>query len=79
MPIIVTAGHVKILLQQREKKISFSMAIGKVELRHECFPKHLHIGRARMKEDNETDDEGKRGVSMERRKAGTKERSPDGQ
>ena len=36
------------------------------------------MGTARMKQDNETDEEGKkRGVSMETSKAGTKERSPD--
>ena len=37
---------------------------------HECFPKHLFMGTARMKEDNETDGK-KRGVSMK------KVRSPD--
>ena len=34
---------------------------------HECFPKHLRMGTARTKEDNETDeDTQKRGVSMEK-------------
>ena len=43
---------------------------------HECFPKHSRMGTARMKQDKETDeDDKKRGVSMERSKAGTKERS----
>ena len=38
---------------------------------HECFPKHPCMGTARMKNDKETDEEGKkRGVSMERSKAG---------
>ena len=32
-----------------EKQVPFSMAIGKEELMHECFPKHLHMGTARMK------------------------------
>ena len=55
------------------------MAIGNWELIHERFPKHSHMETARMKKDKETDEEGKkRGVSMERRKTGKKERSPDG-
>ena len=45
---------------------------------HECFPKHLCMGTARMKYDKETDEGGKkRGASMEKSKAGTK-KSPDG-
>ena len=33
---------------------------------HECFHKHSRVGTARMKEDNETDEDGKkRGVIME--------------
>ena len=33
----------------------------------ECFPKHSRMGTARMKEDNETNVEGKkRGVNMEK-------------
>ena len=55
------------------------MAIGNGELMHECFPKHLRMGTARMKQDKETDEGGKkRGVSMEKSKAGTKKRCPDG-
>ena len=46
---------------------------------HECFPKQWRMGTARMKEDKETDEDGKkRGLSIERRKAGTKKRSPEG-
>ena len=58
----------------------FSMAIGKNKLMHQYFPKHSCMGTARMKYDKEIDKEGKkRGVGMERSKAGTKEkRSPDG-
>ena len=49
------------------------MAIGNRELMHECFPKHLCMGTARMKSDKKTDEEDKkRGVSMERSKADTK-------
>ena len=55
------------------------MAIGKVELMHECFPKNSRMGTARMKQYKETDQECKNGVSMERSKADMKEkRSPDG-
>ena len=55
------------------------MALESGELMHECFLKHLRMGTARMKLDKETDEEGKkRGLSMERSKAGTKKRSPDG-
>ena len=53
------------------------MAIGNVELMHECFPKHSLMGKA--KKNKETDEEGKKkGVNVERRKAGKKEKSPDG-
>ena len=46
---------------------------------NECFPKHSGMGTARMKYDKVTDEQGKkRGVSMERSKAGTEKRSPDG-
>ena len=55
------------------------MDIGHGELMHESFPKHSLMGTTRMKEDEETDEEGKkRGVSMEKSKAGTKKRKPDG-
>ena len=43
------------------------MAKRNVELLHECFPKHSRMGTARMTQDNETNEEGKkRGVRMER-------------
>ena len=32
-----------------KKQVPFSMAIGNGELMHECFPKHLRMGTARMK------------------------------
>ena len=54
------------------------MAIGHGELKHEYFPKHSRMGTARTKY-KETDEDGKkRGVSIERNKAGTNKRSPDG-
>ena len=68
-----------IAFTERKKKVPFSMAIINGELMHECFPKHLRMGKARMKLDIETDEEDKkRGMSVERSKAGTKKRSPDG-
>ena len=40
---------------------------------HECFPKHSRMGTATIKLDKETDEDGmKRGVGMERSKAGRK-------
>ena len=55
------------------------MAVGNGELMHECFPKHSFMGTARMKQDKETDEDGKkRGVNMEKSKAGKKKLSPDG-
>ena len=41
----------------------------------ECFSKHSRMGTARMKYNKE---KGKKGASMERSKAGTKEKSFDG-
>ena len=38
-----------IAFTEQKKKVSFSMAIGNGELMHECFPKHLRMGTARMK------------------------------
>ena len=32
-----------------KKQVPFSMAIGYMELMHECFPKHSRMGTARMK------------------------------
>ena len=54
------------------------MSIGNGELMHEHFSKHSCMGTARLKLYKETDEVGKkRGVSMERSKAVTKERSTD--
>ena len=50
------------------------MAIGNGELMHEYFPKLSRMGTARMKQDKDTDESKKRGMSMEI--AGTKKRSP---
>ena len=48
--------------KERKKEVPFSMAVGNSELIHECFSKHSRIGTARMKKDNETDEDGKKGV-----------------
>ena len=67
-------GQSKYYFALQKKKVPFSMAIGNGKLMHECFQKHLSMGKARTKQDNETDEDGKkRGVSMERRNARTKE------
>ena len=59
-------------------EVPFSMAIGNGELMQEYFPKHSCMETARLKYDNGTDeDDKKRGVNMEKSKAGTKEISPD--
>ena len=51
------------------------MAIGYGELIHECFPQHSRMGTARMKQDKETDEKGKkRGMSMEISKVATKKK-----
>ena len=43
------------------------MAIENGELMHECFPKHLRMGTARLKQDNETEEESrKRRMNVER-------------
>ena len=55
-----------------KKQVPFSMAIGNVELIHECLPKHLCMGTVTMKYDKETQEGKNRGVSMERSKVGTK-------
>ena len=51
------------------------MAVGNVELMHECFPEHLDMGTARMKQVKETKGK-KSGVSMDRSKAGRKKEVP---
>ena len=41
------------------------MAVGNVELMHECFPKHLRMGIAGIKLDNDTEEGVKRRVNKE--------------
>ena len=66
-----------IAFTERKNKVPFSVAIGHGELMHECFPKHLRMGTARMKSDKKTDEGGKKkGVNIEKRKAGTKRDVP---
>ena len=72
---LISFWNVKLRSQQElfrltKKQEWFSMAIENVKLIHECFPTHLPMGTARMKEDKETDEKGKtRSMSMERSKA----------
>ena len=68
--------HCALVVALSEKKqVPFRMAIGNGELLHECFPKHSRMGSASILEDKETDEEGKKkGVSIERSKAGTKKK-----
>ena len=65
--------------KERNEEVPFSMAIGNGDLMHECFLKHSRMRIARTKQDKETDEDGKkRGVRMDRSKAGNNKRSPDG-
>ena len=53
---IALDSHCALVVALAEKAtIPFGMAIGNVELMHECFPKHSRIETARMKLDKETD------------------------
>ena len=47
--LIALCFQLFIAFTERKKKVPFSMAIGNGELMHECFPKHLRMGKARMK------------------------------
>ena len=62
------------LISFRENnKIKFSMTMRNGELVLECFLKHSRMGTARMKQDKEKEEEGKkRGASMKRSKASKK-------
>ena len=44
---------------EKRKQVSFRMAIEKVKLMHEHFPKYLHMGTVGMKDDKETGEEAK--------------------
>ena len=54
--------------KERKNEVPFSIAIGNGALMHECFPTLTH---------GNSKNEDKRGVSMEKSKAGAKDRSPD--
>ena len=55
------------------RKVPFNVAKGHGEVMHECFPKQSRMLTAKTKYDKKTDEDGKkRGVCMERSKAGTK-------
>ena len=60
-----------------KREVPISRAIGNGEIMQECFPKHSRMGTARMKEDNETDEDGqKRDVSIEKVKRARKKEVP---
>ena len=70
-------GQSKDYLASRKKTLPFSMVIRNEERILECFPKHSRMRTAIIKEDKEPDEEGnKRGVSIERSKAGKKNEVP---
>ena len=56
------------------------MAIRNVELMQECFPKHSHMGTAKMKYDKETEEEVRREerVWKEVKRSRKKKKSPKG-
>ena len=55
------------IFAKQSDQVTFSMAIGNVQLMHECLPKHLRMGTARMKQHIKTDEKGEtRRVNMER-------------
>ena len=69
------SSRTSLVHMSEKKEVPFSMAIGNGVLMQECFPKHLRMGTATIKKDKETDEHGKkRGVSVERIKAGMKEK-----
>ena len=51
------------------------MAIGDLELAHECFSEHLRMGTVRKKQDKETKEGKQIREYMERSTAGTKKKS----
>ena len=65
---------------ERKKKVPFSMAIGNGELMHECFPKHLSMGTARMIKIKKQTKEVRREawVWKKAKRARNKKRCPDG-
>ena len=60
--LILIALHVQnvftVIVEQREQ-VPFSMAIENGELMQDCSLEHLRMGTARLKNDNETEEEGK--------------------
>ena len=59
-----------------KKASSIQLGYRKWGLVQECFPKHWRMGTARMKLDEETEEEGNEwGVSIERSKDDTKNKS----
>ena len=53
------------------------MAIGNVELVHECFPKNLSMGPERIKKDKETDEREKERHKYGQKQSEHEKKSPD--
>ena len=50
LQFFATNTHCALVVALSEKKqVAFGISIGNEELKHECFPKHSHMGTARMK------------------------------
>ena len=73
--IALDSHNVYIVIEVRREQVPFSMAIENMELMHECSPKHLRMGTARLKEEKESEEEGKKRMNVERTTADTKIRS----
>ena len=55
------------------EQVPFNMAIEKGEPVHECSPEHMCMGTARLKKNNETEEEGKKNrINAEKSTADTK-------
>ena len=61
-----------------KKQVPLIMDIGNGELTHERPPKHPRMGTARMKQEKETEEEGKRGVNIWKEVQRARKKNPDG-
>ena len=71
--LLALSSKTKSVPGQQRKQVPISVAIEKLELMDECFPKHLCTVTARMKENKETDEKDKRKrVKFKKSKVGIK-------
>ena len=49
LQVLLSISTLSLRMHIVQKQVPFSMAIGNVDLLHECFPKHQRIGTARIK------------------------------